>query len=42
MTHPTTGSYLPVFLIAGSAYVTALLVIHLLAPRLERVQLEQA
>ncbi len=38
----TTGSYLPVFLIAGSAYLTALLVIHLLAPRLERVQLTHA
>src|ERR671913_1701214 len=33
----TTGSYLPVFLIAGSAYLTALLIIHLLAPRLEKV-----
>ena len=31
----TTGSYLPVFLIAGTAYLTALLIIHLLAPRLE-------
>jgi ACS family hexuronate transporter-like MFS transporter len=35
----TTGSYLPVFLIAGSAYLTALVIIHLLAPRLERAQL---
>ena len=35
----TTGSYLPVFLIAGSTYLTALLIIHLLAPRLERVEL---
>jgi MFS transporter, ACS family, hexuronate transporter len=35
----TTGSYLPVFLIAGSAYLTALLIIHLLAPRLEKVRL---
>ena len=35
----TTGSYLPVFLIAGSSYLTALLIIHLLAPRLERVEL---
>ena len=32
----TTGSYLPVFLIAGSAYLLALLVVHLLAPRLEQ------
>jgi hypothetical protein len=29
----------PVFLIAGSTYLTALLVIHLLAPRLEKVRL---
>ena len=35
----TTGSYLPVFLIAGSAYLTALLIIHLLAPRLEKVEI---
>jgi ACS family hexuronate transporter-like MFS transporter len=30
-----TGSYLPVFIIAGSAYLVALLVIHLLVPRME-------
>ena len=30
-----TGSYVTVFAMAGSAYLTALLVIHLLAPRLE-------
>ena len=30
-----TGSYVPIFIIAGSAYLLALLVIHLLAPRLE-------
>ena len=35
----TTGSYLPVFLIAGSTYLLALLVIHLLVPRLERAEL---
>ena len=35
----TTGSYVPVFLIAGSTYLTALLFIHLLAPRLEKVKL---
>ena len=35
----TTGSYVPVFLIAGSAYLTALLIVHLLAPRLEKVRL---
>jgi len=32
-----TGSYVPVFLIAGVAYLAALAVIHLLAPRLRRV-----
>jgi MFS transporter, ACS family, hexuronate transporter len=30
-----THSYLPIFIIAGAAYLVALLVIHLLAPRLE-------
>ncbi|MEP6850516.1 MAG: MFS transporter [Acidobacteriota bacterium] len=30
-----TGSYLPIFIIAASAYLIALLIIHLLAPRLE-------
>jgi ACS family hexuronate transporter-like MFS transporter len=30
-----TGSYLPVFLMAGSAYLLALLVVHLLVPRLD-------
>jgi ACS family hexuronate transporter-like MFS transporter len=34
-----TGSYVPVFLIAGGAYLFALLVIHSLAPRLEPVAL---
>ncbi len=34
-----TGSYVPVFMIAGSAYLLALLVIHLLAPKLEPVDL---
>ncbi|MBM3838354.1 MAG: MFS transporter [Verrucomicrobia bacterium] len=29
-----TGSYVPIFIIAGSAYLAALLVIHLMAPRL--------
>jgi ACS family hexuronate transporter-like MFS transporter len=33
-----TGSYLPVFLIAGSAYLAALLIIHLLSPKLEPVK----
>lgn len=30
-----TGSYVPIFIIAGSAYLVALLIIHLLAPKLE-------
>jgi ACS family hexuronate transporter-like MFS transporter len=30
-----TGSYVPIFIIAGSAYLLALLVIHLLTPKLE-------
>jgi ACS family hexuronate transporter-like MFS transporter len=36
----TGSNYLPVFLICGSAYITALLIIHLLSPRLEPVQLD--
>lgn len=31
----STGSYLPIFIIAASAYLFALMIIHLLAPRLE-------
>lgn len=31
----TTGSYLPIFLMAGSAYLLALWVVHLLVPRLQ-------
>jgi ACS family hexuronate transporter-like MFS transporter len=34
-----TGSYVPVFLIAASAYLVTLLVVHLLVPRLEPVKL---
>jgi len=34
-----TGSYLSVFIIAGSAYLVALAIIHLLAPTLEPVKL---
>ncbi len=30
-----TGSYVPVFMMAGSAYLVALVVVHMLAPRLE-------
>jgi MFS transporter, ACS family, hexuronate transporter len=37
-----THSYFPVFLIAGSAYLTALLFIQLLAPKLQPVQLGDA
>jgi ACS family hexuronate transporter-like MFS transporter len=35
-----TGSYLPMFIIASSAYLTALLIIQLLVPRLERAQVD--
>jgi len=34
-----TGSYVPIFIIAAAAYCSALLAIHLLAPRLEPVDL---
>ncbi|QBG84941.1 MFS transporter [Xanthomonas oryzae] len=34
-----TGSYVPVFLMAGSAYLLALAVVHTLVPRLEPAQL---
>jgi len=33
-----TGSYVPVFLIAGSAYLLALAIVHLLSPKLEPVK----
>jgi ACS family hexuronate transporter-like MFS transporter len=36
----TTGSYLPVFVMAGGMYLFALLVIHLLVPRLEPARLD--
>ena len=36
-----TGSYLPIFIIAGSAYLIALLLIHLLAPRFIPAPVEQ-
>lgn len=35
-----TGSYVPIFIIAASAYLIALLVIHLLAPKLEPANVE--
>ncbi|HEY0130361.1 MAG TPA: MFS transporter [Allosphingosinicella sp.] len=34
-----TGSYMPMFVIAGSSYLLALLVIHLLVPRMEEAKL---
>ena len=37
-----TGSYLPMFIIAGSTYLIALCVIHLLTPRMEPAQVEVA
>jgi ACS family hexuronate transporter-like MFS transporter len=36
----TFGSYTPLFAVAGSAYLIALLAVHLLSPRLERVSVE--
>ncbi|KAF1685328.1 MFS transporter [Pseudoxanthomonas broegbernensis] len=36
----TTGSYVPVFLMASSAYLFALAVVHLLSPKLAPAQLE--
>jgi ACS family hexuronate transporter-like MFS transporter len=35
----TTGSYVPVFILAGTAYLIALAFVQALAPRLERAQL---
>jgi ACS family hexuronate transporter-like MFS transporter len=35
-----TGSYVPVFIMAGSAYLLALAVVHILAPRLEPARIE--
>lgn len=35
----TTGSYVPIFIIAASAYLLALLIIHLLAPNLEQARI---
>jgi MFS transporter, ACS family, hexuronate transporter len=33
-----TGSYVPIFFIASSAYLVTLAIVHLLVPRLERVE----
>jgi MFS transporter, ACS family, hexuronate transporter len=38
----STGSYVPIFLMAGSAYLFALAIIHLLAPKLEPAPLAKA
>ena len=35
-----TGSYLPLFVMAGSAYLIALLIVHLIVPRLEPIKLD--
>ena len=37
-----TGSYMPMFVIAGSSYLLALLVIHLLVPRMEEARLGES
>lgn len=37
--HATSGNYVPVFIVAGSAYLIALLVVHLLVPKLEPANL---
>jgi ACS family hexuronate transporter-like MFS transporter len=34
-----TGSYVPIFFIAASAYLAALLIFHLLSPKLEPAKL---
>ena len=38
----STKSYVPIFIMAGGAYLFALLVIHLLVPKLEPAKIEQA
>lgn len=38
----TTGSYVPIFIIAASAYLVALLVIHVIVPRMEPAEIESA
>jgi ACS family hexuronate transporter-like MFS transporter len=37
-----TGSYLPIFVMASLAYAVALLIVHILVPRLELAQIEAA
>jgi len=36
-----TGNYLPVFVMASLAYIVALIIVHLLVPRLESAQIEE-
>ncbi|MGE0173958.1 MAG: MFS transporter [Oligoflexales bacterium] len=36
-----TKSYMPIFIVAGSAYLVALLIIHFLAPRMELAQVDE-
>ena len=36
-----TGNYLPVFVLASLAYITALVIVHLLVPRLESAKIEE-
>ena len=38
----STNSYVPIFVMAGGAYLVALLIIHLLVPKLEPAKLEEA
>ena len=38
----STKSYVPIFVMAGGAYLVALLIIHLLVPKLEPAKLEEA
>ena len=35
-----TGNHLPVFVLASLAYVVALLIVHLIVPKLESAQIE--
>jgi ACS family hexuronate transporter-like MFS transporter len=37
----TTGSYVPIFIIAGSTYLIALLIIHLIVPKLEAAKISE-
>jgi ACS family hexuronate transporter-like MFS transporter len=36
-----TGNYFPVFLMASVSYMLALVIIHLLVPRMEQAQVEE-